>query len=241
MKRLHTISQNFLRSPRLVKELVGHTDITKGDTVYDIGAGSGVITAVLASRAAQVVAIEYDKRTAAKLRENTAKYTNVTVIQGDFLRLPLPAEPYKVMANIPFHLSSRIVRRLTEASLPPSSISLIVQKQFAQKLLIDTDAFTGALGATIAPWFAVRIRKRLQRTDFWPHPAVDTVFVELKPRDVPLLPRNVQPDYGKFIEKCFHDQVYFAKLRKKHLWIGAETRPSQMTTGQWTRLFVEAT
>jgi 16S rRNA A1518/A1519 N6-dimethyltransferase RsmA/KsgA/DIM1 with predicted DNA glycosylase/AP lyase activity len=113
MKRLDSHSQHFLRNPRFVAELVGHTSIKKSDTVYDIGAGSGVISSVLAERCQKVVAIEIEPRTAEKLRANMAGLPNVSVYEGDFLTMPLPDSPYKIFANIPFHLSSPILHKIT--------------------------------------------------------------------------------------------------------------------------------
>jgi len=237
MKRLAHYSQHFLRSPRLIKELVGHANIKRGDLVYDIGAGSGVISSVLAERAGRIIAVEAEPRTAATLRTNMEKYPNVTVKEGDFLTMNLPAQPYKIFANIPFHLSSAIVRKLVETQHPPAAIYLIVQKQFAQKLLIDSDKFTGQLGAFIAPWFTVRIRKRLQKTDFWPHPNVDTVFVELLPRPEPLVPTAHMPQFQQFTADCFSTPKIFAKMPKHEAAIPLDLRPSQLSCNQWVALF----
>ena len=237
MKRLASYSQHFLRSPRLIKELVGHTNIKPADTVYDIGAGSGVISSVLAERCKQVVAIEFEPRTAEKLRANMQKYPNVTVREGDFLAMEPPKTPYKIFANIPFHLSSPILRKLTESPRPPEAIYLVVQKQFANKLLPDSDRFTGQLGMMVGPLFAVRIRKRLQRTDFWPHPNVDTVLVELLRRDEPLVPAPKMPTYRKFIEDCFSDPKKFAKTPRQLVDLAPDVKPSQMKLVQWVALF----
>lgn len=237
MKRLPQHSQYFLRSPQLVAELIGHSSIKRSDLVYDIGAGSGVISSVLARRAGLVVAVEFEPRTATILRANMEQFGNVTVVEGDFLELPLPDTPYKVFANIPFHLSSPIVRRLTSAKNPPKATYLIVQKQFAQKLRIDTDQFTGMLGAMIAPWFSVRIRKRLVRTDFWPHPAVDTAFVEIALRDEPLLPRSELKPYQDFVARCYDEAKFFAKTPRGSVVIPTELRPSQVRLSQWLALY----
>lgn len=237
MKRLAHYSQYFLRSPGLIKALVGHTNINARDVVYDIGAGSGVISSVLAERSKAVVAVEFEPRMAEKLRGNMEKYSNVTVHQGDFLKMPLPDSAYKVFANIPFHLSSPIVRRLAEAKNPPKATYLIVQKQFANKLLPDFDGFTGQLGMMIGPIFAVKIRKRLQRTDFWPHPNVDTVMVELMLRPQPLIDIIKMPAYRKFIEGCFSDPKIFAKMPRTQVGISLDTKPSQMKLIQWVELF----
>jgi 23S rRNA (adenine-N6)-dimethyltransferase len=205
--------------------------------VYDIGAGSGVISSVLAERAQSVVAVEFEPRMATKLRANMQKYPNVTVHQGDFLKMPLPAGPYKIFANIPFHLSSPIVRRLAEADNPPVATYLIVQKQFANKLLPDFDGFTGQLGMMIGPIFAVKIRKRLQRTDFYPHPNVDTVMVELILRPEPLIAPERMPAYRQFIEGCFSDPKIFTKMPRERAGISLDMKPSQMKLAQWTELF----
>jgi len=237
MKRLAHYSQYFLRSPRLIKELVGHTNINRSDTVYDIGAGSGVISSVLAGRCQSVVSIEYEPRMAAKLRDNMAAYPNVDVREGDFLAMDLPKKPYKVFANIPFHLSSPIVRKLVESDNSPEAVYLVVQKQFANKLLPDSDRFTGQLGMMVGPLFAIRIRKRLQRTDFWPHPNVDTVLLELIRREEPLLPRGMMPTYRKFVEDCFSDPRKFAKAPRKAVGLPDDIKPSQMKLAQWVALF----
>jgi 23S rRNA (adenine-N6)-dimethyltransferase len=238
MKRLVAqYSQHFLRSPRLVKELVGHSTISKHDTVYDIGAGSGVITAVLATRAKQVVAVEYEPATAQKLQANMRQYNNVTVIQNDFMTMPLPEGSYKIFANIPFHLSSPIVRKLTEAEHAPDAIYLIVQKQFGQKLIPDTDRFTGQLGIMIGPRYTARIRGRLQKTDFMPAPAVDTVMLELLKRPEPLLPLHDLPRYRRFVEECFSTPAKFAKTPRVQIGLPLDIKPSQVKLAQWIALF----
>lgn len=237
MKRLAHYSQYFLRSPRLIKELVGHTSIKKSDTVYDIGAGSGVISSVLAQKCKAVVAVEVEPRAAQKLRQNMAKYTNVTVLESNFLTMPLPQEPYKVFANIPFHLSSPIVRKLVFAKTPPEAIYLIVQKQFAYKIVPSPERFTGQLGIQTGPLFEARIRKRLQRTDFWPHPNVDTVLLELKRRDVSLLPAEDIANYCDFVETCFADPRVFAKTPKRALGLPADRKPSELSLEDWIALY----
>lgn len=237
MKRLANYSQYFLRSPQLVKELIGHTSINRRDIVYDIGAGSGVISSVLAGRCKSVVAVEFEPRMAEKLRQNMKPYHNVSVYEGDFLTMALPTAPYKIFANIPFHLSSPILHRITEADHPPDATYLIVQKQLANKLLPDSDRFTGQLGMVIGPEFAVRVRKRLQRTDFFPHPNVDTALIEILRREQPLIPKERMPSYRKFIVDCFSDPKIFAKMPISAVDLPHGIRPSQMKLADWIKLF----
>lgn len=237
MKRNHQQSQNFLRSPSLVLEMIGHTTIKKTDTVLDIGAGSGVISAALAKRAAKVIAYEFDARLIEKLHDNLKNLQNVTVVNADFLQSELPSTPYKIFSNIPFHLSSPILKKLTESSRRPDAINLIVQKQFAHKLLIDKPGFTGLLGAQIAPMYTARIRKKLQRTDFYPYPAVDTVLIELKRREQLLVPEERLPAYREFTSACFSDPKVFVKMPRRAANVSEELKPSQLSTEQWVSLF----
>lgn len=238
MKRLAHYSQYFLRNPRLIKELIGHSSLKPADTVLDIGAGSGVISSVLAGYCKSVITIEVEPRMIKKLHENLDHYPNITIHEGNFLDMKLPTHPYKIFANIPFHLSSPILRKLTEDPHQPQAIYLIVQKQFANKLLPDSDRFTGQLGMMIGPIFAVRIRKRLKRTDFWPHPNVDTVFLELLKRDTPLIPPTRMSAYREFIEGCFSDPKIFAKMPLASASIQADTKPSQLKLTHWLELFI---
>lgn len=237
MKRLADYSQYFLRSPDLIKELIGHTSIRKNDMVLDIGAGSGTIASVLARRVRWVVAIETEPRMADKLRDNMRRYPNVDVVEKDFLEMDLPTVPYKIFANIPFHISSPIIRKLTDTDRPPKAAFLIVQKQFARKLVVSDRHFTGQVGAAIAPWFTVRIRRPLRRTDFWPHPNVDTVLMELKPRPEPLVPRELQAEYQEFTRRNFADFKSFQKLPRAKVGLAPDKLPSQVTTEQWVALF----
>jgi 23S rRNA (adenine-N6)-dimethyltransferase len=234
MARLHTFSQHFLRSPRLVAELIGHSNIRKNDTVYDLGAGSGTITGVLARRCKNVIAVEIEPQALVKLRKNTATVENITIVAQDILSLTLPETPYKIFANIPFSISAQVVRKFTETAHPPKSMYLITQKQFARKLVPGHDHFTSQLSAELGPWFTIRIRKPLRRTDFTPPPAVDTVLVEIKPRESPLVAREQADAYRQFIAQCFTSQTYFLKLKKP---FSSELRPSQLTLEQWQGLY----
>lgn len=233
MKRdIKTHGQHFLRGSNFIAELVGHSNIRKNDTVLDIGAGSGAISAVLARRCKQVIAYEPEPLAAKKLLENMQRQQNVEVRQEDFLRAVLPKVSYKVFSNIPFHLSSKIVRKLVTAEHSPKAIYLIVQKQFAQKMLTSGDHFHGALGMAIAPWWVARIRRPLRKTDFTPPPAVDTVLLELKPREEMLLPLKDMQNYMEFVEHCYAEARFYAKVGGS-----IHKKPSQLPLEEWISLF----
>ncbi len=236
MKRKHEQGQHFLRSPRLVAELVGHSNIRKNDTVYDLGAGSGVIASVLANRCKQVIAVEIEPEALKKLRQNLGHVENLVIIDSDILALDPAPGTYKIFANIPFSLSARVVRKFTSGENTPKAIYLIVQKQFARKLVPGDDHFTSALAAQIGPWWIVRVRKPLRKTDFTPPPAVDTVLLEIKRREQPMAALD-QAAYHDYIAKAFSDQVFFRNLPLQKAGISAELRPSQLTIEQWLELY----
>lgn len=237
MKRSPTLSQNFLKNPRFVKELIGHTSIKASDIVYDIGAGSGVVATALAQKCHAVVAIEVDPRLIATLQANMAAYKNVTVKQADILTMPLPRTPYKVFANIPFSLSAPIVHKLTEAPNPPEAAYLIVQKEFANKLLPEFGGFTSQLGVTVGINFAVRIRRQLKPTDFQPAPRIAPVLMEITKRPQPLIDPKQRPIFNHFVTSCFTEPLTFAHQPIQKAGLPVYARASQLKLSDWVKLF----
>ena len=182
--RNHLLSQHFLKSPKLALVLIGHSNIKKRDTVVEIGAGSGVITSALSKRCNNVIAFEPDHETFLLLQKNLAKrgIENAEVFEEDFLKTQLEKLPqgYKVFSNPPFHISSEIVRKLIESKNPPESFYLILQKQFALKLLNTDRHYTSQLGLELIKKYQTKIRYPLRPTDFTPPPKVPTVLFEAK-------------------------------------------------------------
>jgi len=239
MARLHTHSQHFLKSPRLVAELIGHSNIRKNDTVYDLGAGSGVIASVLANKCKKVIAVEIEPGALKSLRTNLGNILNVDILEQDILTMKIPGGRYKIFSNIPFSESAAIVRKFTESDNPPIATYLVAQKQFARKLVPGDDHFTSQLGMQLGALFSVRIRKPLCKTDFTPPPAVDTVLLEIKLREEALIDVEQAAKYREFVGRCFAEQKFFAKQPRDKAGISAEKIPSQLSLEQWVRLFTK--
>ncbi len=238
MKRLADYSQNFLRSPKLVESLVAQSNLKKDDIVYDIGAGSGIISATLARKVKQVIAVEFEPGAAKLLIHNMQEYPNVSVKIGDIMKMNLPTTPYKIFANIPFHLSSPIVQRFINSPMSPEAAYLVVQKQFGRKLIAtDTSHFTGQLGMLLGAEYKVKIIKSLRKTDFWPHPAVDTVLVEMIKRKDPLIAKNRLSAYTQFTIQCFSDPKKLAKMPLHVIGQTPGASPSRLSLDQWVILF----
>jgi 23S rRNA (adenine-N6)-dimethyltransferase len=196
-----SISQNFLHSRALVDRLLDASSVRAGDLVFDLGAGHGLISERLAQRGCRVVVVEKDVELAAHLHARLNDTPTVHVRQADMLSLPLPRQPYKVFANIPFNATAAIVNRLTQARHPPEDSYLVVQAEAA-------DRFIGQPGGTLIsalfePWFEPTLVHHFDRTDFAPAPRVDAVMLRLRKRGPPLVPVADTGMYRDFVVSVF--------------------------------------
>jgi 23S rRNA (adenine-N6)-dimethyltransferase len=185
-------SQNFLHSKRLVERLVTQAAIGHDDTVLEIGPGKGIITDALATRCRCVVAIEKDPRLAARLRARYEANPRVEIRCADALHTPLPREPYKVVANIPFAHTAAIVTMLTAAANAPVDSYLVMQREAAERFIGRPKGTLYA--ALLYPWFDLTPAHVFQRTDFAPPPAVEAVLLRMRKRGPPLID-NVQAGF----------------------------------------------
>lgn len=237
MSRKDSYAQHFLASPSIASELIGHSNIRKNDVVYDLGAGSGVISYALSPRCKQVIAVEIETDALEKLKKNLFDIPNITIMKRDMLELT-PREPkYKIFANIPFSLSSEVVRTYCNYENAPVALYLIVQRQFAKKLVPGSDHFTNELSASIGPLYTAKIRKPLKRSDFTPPPAVDTVLLELKRREETLLSVADIPRYQEWVARCFNDVTFFRKQLAKTSTLSLEKTPSMLHLSEWINVF----
>lgn len=194
-KTSYTISQNFLTSWAVLRRLLARTDLQSGDTVLEIGAGKGHITRALAERCGRVLTCEIDPALCGYLQGRLPE--NVRLYPGDFLRMPLPRGPYKVFANIPFNLTSEIIRRLTQSANPPSCIWLIVEKGAAMRFCGQGRETAASL--EMKPWWALRIICPVRREDFHPMPSVDCVLLEIRRRPEPDVPPDQRALWQRFV------------------------------------------
>ncbi len=191
--------QNFLTSGPVIRQLLDVTTINRTDSVLEIGSGKGHITRELLPRCKNLLAAELDPALCQKLTERFGRSEGFQMHQGDFLRMPLPAGPYKVFANIPFGRTTEIIRRLTEGKNPPSAAWLIVEsgaaKRFAGK---PADTLTSL---RLRPFFQLRIAAFIPKKEFHPAPRVDAALLELIRRPQPDLPMEDRTAYCAFLEQ----------------------------------------
>jgi 23S rRNA (adenine-N6)-dimethyltransferase len=198
--RRRVLSQNFLVDRRVIEGLVDGSGAGTGDLVADIGAGNGLISEALARRGATVLAIERDPGLARRLRGRFGPESGVTVVEADALETPLPAGPFRVVANIPFGITTKILRRLLDDG-PLVRADLIVQAEVARKR--GTRGRGTLLNACWEPWFEFRTGARIPAAAFRPRPRVDAAILIVVRRDPPLLDPAVRRDYTDFVTAAF--------------------------------------
>lgn len=248
LRRSVIYSQNFLRSRRLVARLVDQSSIRSDDLVLEIGPGRGIITRELALRCRELWAIEKDPLLARFLEQQFAACPNVRIQQADFLAAPLPREPYKIFASIPFNRTAAILARLTSPLRAPQDAYLIVQREAAARCTgVPVESLYSAL---LKPWFEPSLLHRFQRSDFVPAPSVEVVMLRLHKRGPPLVAASKAQAYRDFVTHGFTAwqpslRAAFAGsfnrsrfLSMAHdLRIDPDLRPSQICFEQWLALF----
>jgi 23S rRNA (adenine-N6)-dimethyltransferase len=245
-----THTQNFLRSEQLVRQLVTASSIGPEDTVIDIGAGTGVITSVLAAMCARVIAVEADPKVFNDLENRFRDDARVELHRADFLGFDLPGEPYKVFSNIPFDRTAEIIRKLTHATRPPDDAYLVVQRAAALRFAGRPHADDSQVSILLKPFFDVEIGYEFARSDFRPAPNVDIVLQRLRRRDLPALPTQDAAAYRDFVVYSYtrwrpvlrksveavltHPQ--FLRL-SRDLGFSYDATPTDLTVDQWVGLF----
>ncbi|HEC35038.1 MAG TPA: methyltransferase domain-containing protein, partial [Anaerolineae bacterium] len=133
------LGQHFLVSEAALARIVDAAELVPGEAVLEVGAGLGTLTRALAARAGLVVAVELDRRLIPVLREELAGFPNVRLIQGDILALDpaqlMEGRPYKVVANLPYAITSVLLRHLLEAQSPPRRMVVTVQREVAERIV----------------------------------------------------------------------------------------------------------
>lgn len=176
------LGQHWLKDPVILQSICDQANLTTSDLVLEIGPGMGTLTQVLAARAKKVIALEFDPELASYLQIKD-NLKNVDVINGDILKFDLTKLPkgYKVVANLPYYITSKIIRLLLESPNPPSVAVLLVQKEVAERLAAQPGQMS--ILAISAQFYAdVTLGPIVTAKKFSPPPKVDSQVVILKHR-----------------------------------------------------------
>lgn len=240
--------QHFLHDSHIVEDVINAAMITSTDTVLDIGAGRGAISFPLARRAKKVIAVEYDEQLSGLLVQAQPQYTNLKVVHQDFLTYPLPKQPFCVVSNIPYAITTPILNRILNPQTSLVRGSLIIEAAAARRF--TATPITNPVILAWRMWFLLEMGRRISRMHFSPPSRVDSAV---------LLVRRIQ---DAVVNPEFHFRfrafaTYGLKYPHRSLfetWKPVLTRPQMvrvfktigverdapvhvLTVGQWGLLF----
>lgn len=174
------LGQNFLINASILEKIISSAQIESRDTIIEVGPGLGVLTRALAQKAKKVIAIEKDRTMVAILKDTLANSLNVEVINQDALDYNPPLYPYKVVANIPYYLTSALIRKFLESTNPPTMMVLMIQKEVAQRICEKPPRMT-LLSVAVQCYATPKIITYVSRESFWPAPNVESAVISLIP------------------------------------------------------------
>lgn len=190
IKMSKKLGQNFLIKRGIVDEIVKAADLQEEEPVLEIGPGIGTLTQGLAQSGANVTAIELDTRLLEVLDTTLAQYSNVTIVHGDVLKLDVPSimnnEPFKVVANLPYYITTPIIMSLLESRLPIERLVVMVQKEVALRMVAKPGTKDyGALSVAVQYYTKPDIVLDVPPKSFLPAPAVTSSVIRCVLRDKP--------------------------------------------------------
>jgi 23S rRNA (adenine-N6)-dimethyltransferase len=189
----------------VVERLLGRLDLRRGESVVDVGAGSGALTIPLARAGASVLAIERDRRWVSELQrrlEREGLAGRVKIRRADLRQVPLPRGPYRVVASPPYALTTRLLRRLLDdPERGPYRADLLVQWEVARKRAALPP--TTLRSAAWAPWWHFELGERVPRHAFRPVPAVDSGWLTIIRRDPAILPDHLASGFYEMLERTW--------------------------------------
>jgi 16S rRNA (adenine1518-N6/adenine1519-N6)-dimethyltransferase len=220
------LGQNFLQDPIALEKIVAVAEIQPTDTVLEIGPGLGSLTRYLAVAAKEVVAVELDQHLLPPLKAVLAPYQNVRLIQGDILELSptdlIHEQDYIVAANIPYYITSAVIRHLLESEAKPRRIVLTVQKEVARRIC-EKPGEMSLLALSVQVYGKPHIAAYIPAGAFFPAPSVDSAVLVIDIYPKPLIPSEYLETFFKLIKAGFSQK---RKTLRNSLSSGLKVSPS---------------
>jgi len=183
IRPLKSFGQNFVISEKILEKVIESANLCPKDIVLEIGAGPGNLTKKIARRVKKVIAVEKDKRMIAILEETLKNFKNVKIIEGDALEFEpkshrLRADNYKLIGNLPYYITSAIIKKFLETENRPSQMVLMIQKEIAQRICSQPPKMN-LLALSVQFYAKPRIIAYISKNCFWPKPKVDSAIIKL--------------------------------------------------------------
>ncbi len=226
-----SLGQNFIRDKNLLNALVVDANVLNTDCVLEIGAGLGSLTEVLAEKAKRVLSIETDLRLENILREKFENKKNVEFIFKDILKIDLKEidkimqEPYIVVANIPYYITSPILFKFFEEKNFATKLAVMVQKEVAERIVsLPGNKEYGVLSVISQFVGDVKILRKVGRENFFPKPKVDSAFLAIDIKN-----KKADKEFFQFVKECF-------SMRRKTLLNNIKCEKNKETILNWLNL-----
>jgi 16S rRNA (adenine1518-N6/adenine1519-N6)-dimethyltransferase len=176
------LGQNFLIDKNILEKIVDSANIKPKDIILEVGPGLGVLTQELAKKAKKVIAVEKDETMIEILKETLKDFKNVEVINEDILTIEsqIPKK-YKLVANIPYYLTSPLIRKFLETKNPPEEIILMLQKEVAQRICAKPPDMN-LLAVSVQFYAEPKIVSYVSKNCFWPAPKIDSAIIKITPQ-----------------------------------------------------------
>ena len=219
--------QNFLIDSNVLENIISAAEITKDDFVLEIGPGIGTMTQYLCESAREVVAVEIDKMLIPILEDTLSEYDNVTIINKDILKVDIKSlaeeknngNPIKVVANLPYYITTPIIMGLFESNVPIESITIMVQKEVADRMQVGPGTKEyGALSLAVAYYAEANIELEVPASCFMPRPNVGSAVIKLTRHKSPVVDLKDEKLMFKIIRASFNQ-------RRKTLVNGLKNSP----------------
>jgi 16S rRNA (adenine1518-N6/adenine1519-N6)-dimethyltransferase len=250
----HRLGQNFLVDTVLRDAIADSSGAGPDDEVLEVGAGAGTLTVALAGRCRRVVAVEFDRAMIPALREVVGELRNVEIVQADILRFDVAAAFGSggeiVAGNIPYNLTGALIRKLLDSAPRPRRLSLVVQKEVAERWAATTSASLATVAVQV--FAEPRIVMTIPASSFTPPPRVDSALVILEVRGEPAVKVDDVQRFLRFVEDVFQfrrKQIggtlarmngvagAAATARLQEVAIEPERRPQTLTLQEWERIY----
>ncbi len=229
--------QNFLTDARILESIADAAEVGSADTVLEVGPGLGHLTRVLARRAERVVAIEVDQALAAKLFADFVDVPSVKIVHGDILqfepiellgagRHPARFTSFKIVANLPYYITSAILRHILEAAHKPCVVVVMVQREVAQRMAAQPPKMN-LLAVSVQFFARVRIVRTIPAGAFYPRPKVDSAVVRLDVAEHPTRPVDDPKRFFEIVRAGFGER---RKQLRNSLARGLSLDPSVVAT-----------
>ena len=200
------LGQNFLTDPQILEQIIKSAEVESQDVVLEIGAGLGHLTRQLAQVASQVIAVELDKRLIPALEETLQAIDNIRIVQGDILQMDpgdlVQKQDYLVVANIPYYITSSIIRNLLESEVKPKRIILTIQHEVAQRVCAKSGGMS-VLSLSVLMYGEPILVHRVPAEAFYPSPKVDSAVIRINLHPEPILPKSQREKFFKLVKAGF--------------------------------------